>query len=121
MLAEDQEVSVRLMTTADLAEMKAKRNTSQASSLASSAQKVPKTDKRYLILSLEGEFEKADVISIIDSKKETVARGITRFSSAELLEIRGKSNAEILSLHPGRTRPEVVHRDHLAPHFSNSR
>ncbi len=73
------------------------------------------------LLSIEGEFEKADVISIIDSKKETVARGITRFSSAELLEIRGKSNAEILSLHPGRTRPEVVHRDHLAPHFSNSR
>lgn len=58
MLAESEEVSVRLMTTADLADMKAKKNTSQASSLASSARKVPKTDKRYLILTLEGEFDK---------------------------------------------------------------
>jgi coiled-coil domain-containing protein 61 len=56
-LAENQEVSVRLMTTADLAEMKAKRGLGN-SSLASSAAKVPKTDKRYLILSADGEFEK---------------------------------------------------------------
>ena len=48
---------MRLMTTADLAEMKAKRGLG-TSSLASSAAKVPKTDKRYLILSAEGEFEK---------------------------------------------------------------
>lgn len=85
MLAENQELSVRLMTTADLADMKAKRNPSHASSLASSAQKVPKTDKRYLILSLEGEFEKVHyplpLVYTEEPDMQTMFRTFQRMSS----------------------------------------
>ena len=57
-MAENQEITVKLMTTADLVDMK-KKGGGPSSSLTSSAQKVPKTDKRYMILSHEGEFDKA--------------------------------------------------------------
>ena len=36
-----------------------------------------------------------------------------------LLLIQGKTNADVLDTFPGRNRPEVVHRDHLAPLQTN--
>ena len=66
------------------------------------------------ISSFSGDFEKADVVEIIDSDKRVIARGISRFSHRELSKIKGKQNKEILSIFPGKKRPEVIHRDHLA-------
>jgi glutamate 5-kinase len=66
------------------------------------------------ISSFSGDFEKADVVEIIDSDNRVFARGISRFSHRELSKIKGKQNKEILSIFPGKKRPEVIHRDHLA-------
>ena len=67
------------------------------------------------ISSFSGDFEKADVVEIIDSDNRVFARGISSFSHRELSKIKGKQNKEILNMFPGKKRPEVIHRDHLAP------
>ena len=70
--------------------------------------------------SVEGTFEKSDVISIATQDGKVFAKGITRFNSDELDQIKGLGQDEILKIFPGRKRPEVVHRDHLAPIFAKS-
>ncbi|MEJ6524016.1 MAG: glutamate 5-kinase [Opitutales bacterium] len=67
------------------------------------------------ISAIGGDFEKADVVEIKNRNEQIIARGITRFSKNELQGIRGKQNEEILAMFPGKNRPEVIHRDHLAP------
>ena len=67
------------------------------------------------LVKIEGDFEKADVVEIKNQQEQIIARGITRFSKHELLGLQGKQNEEILALFPGKNRPEVIHRDHLAP------
>lgn len=67
------------------------------------------------LIGFEGEIARADVVAILDPAREVVARGICRFSSQELLQVQGKTNADILAFFPGRSRAEIVHRDHLAP------
>lgn len=67
------------------------------------------------ISTIDGDFEKADVLEIKNNQQQIIARGVTRFSKMELQGIMGKQNEEILALFPGKNRPEVIHRDHLAP------
>lgn len=67
------------------------------------------------ISTIDGDFEKADVLEIKNHQQQIIARGVTRFSKMELQGIMGKQNEEILALFPGKNRPEVIHRDHLAP------
>jgi glutamate 5-kinase len=49
------------------------------------------------ISSFSGDFEKADIVEIVDSDNRVFARGITRFSHSELSKIKGKQNKEILT------------------------
>lgn len=67
------------------------------------------------ISDVSGQFEKSDVVEIKNRNGQIIARGITRFSRDELQNVRGMQNKEILKLFPGKNRPEVIHRDHLAP------
>ena len=69
------------------------------------------------ISKVDGNFLKSDVVSLVDPKQTTIARGVTRFDSSELAEIIGLNNREILKKFPSRNRAEVIHRDHLAPHI----
>ena len=66
-----------------------------------------------------GDFDKAEVVEIINPSGKTIARGISRFGKSDLLLIQGKTNAEVLDAFPGKNRLEVVHRDHLAPLQAN--
>jgi len=66
------------------------------------------------VSNISGNFEKADVVELKDSNENVFARGISRFSKDQLLKIKGMQNEKILSMFPGKIRPEVVHRDHLA-------
>jgi glutamate 5-kinase len=68
---------------------------------------------------VKGEFDKAEVVEIVNPGGKTIARGISRFGKDELLLIRGKTNSEVLDAFPGKNRPEIVHRDHLAPLQTN--
>ena len=68
---------------------------------------------------VNGDFDRAEVVEIVNPAGKTIARGISRFGKEELLLIQGKTNADVLDAFPGRNRPEVVHRDHLAPLQTN--
>lgn len=72
------------------------------------------------ISEISGDFNRSDVVSILDHSGKMIARGITRFSREELKPILGLDNESILEIHPWCKRPEVVHRDFLAPLIGKS-
>jgi glutamate 5-kinase len=60
-----------------------------------------------------GVFASGDIINIVGPKGKVVARGKCRFSSVDILRIRGLNSTEISKLFPQRRRLEVVHRNDL--------
>ena len=72
------------------------------------------------VVRYSGEFGRAEVVSILDPKGKIIARGICRFSSDELSQIIGSDNETILRIHSWSNKPEVVHRDFLAPLMSKA-
>jgi len=65
------------------------------------------------IAAVKGEFNKGDVVSLIDCDRNQIARGLCNYATEELEKIKGlKSNqiADILGHLPYR---EVIHRDNL--------
>jgi len=67
-----------------------------------------------------GAFNRSEVISILDPDGKIIARGICHFSSEEIAQIIGADNETVLNLNKWSKRPEVVHRDHMAPLFSKA-
>lgn len=60
---------------------------------------------------IDGSFDPESVLEILDEAGNRIARGISQYSSKELLTIIGKSSAEIRHLYPERKHLEVIHRD----------
>jgi len=67
------------------------------------------------IVRASGLFGRSEVVSIINPLGKIIARGISRFASHELEQVIGSDNETILKIHSWSNRPEVVHRDFLAP------
>jgi len=64
---------------------------------------------------VSGTFGRSEVVSILNPQGKIIARGICRFANHELDQILGQNNDSVLSRYPWCNRPEVVHRDFLAP------
>lgn len=65
------------------------------------------------IRDVRGRFHAGDAVSIVDEDGREVARGLSNFSSSDVMRIRGMTSAQ-LAAHLGRkVKGEVVHRDHL--------
>ncbi len=67
------------------------------------------------LVAFRGVISRSDVVTLENPDGEIIARGICRFNSDELPQVKGKSNDEIHLIFPERTRTELIHRDHLAP------
>ena len=68
------------------------------------------------IIDSEGEFKKGDAVQIIlkDGKgAKEIAKGISRYSSADLKKIHGKKSSEIKNILGYFVTEEVVNRDEL--------
>ncbi|MDO4574737.1 MAG: glutamate 5-kinase, partial [Planctomycetia bacterium] len=66
------------------------------------------------VRSVEGEFDRGDVIAILNPEGVEIARGLTNYPSTELASIAGKHSDEIAQAFPGTyTYEEVIHRDNL--------
>lgn len=64
------------------------------------------------ITSVEGDFERGCVISIMGGSGE-IARGIVNYSSAEIKQIMGCQSNEIVRILGQKDFDEVIHRDNL--------
>ncbi len=65
------------------------------------------------VTSVDGSFNRDSIVDLIDSTGSRFARGVTQFSSDEILKIAGKRTEEIEALFEGRKHPEVIHRDDM--------
>lgn len=68
------------------------------------------------IRDVTGNFEKGDVVSIVDTVGREIARGLTNYSAAEVRQIRGCRSPRIAEILGQRPYDEVVHRDNMAVH-----
>ena len=65
------------------------------------------------IKNFEGEFQRGDVVTICDEKRNTLGCGITNYSSADIEAIKGAHSDKIAALLGYDYGSEVVHRNNL--------
>ena len=66
------------------------------------------------IVSVEGDFNKGDIISISSKEDKIVfAKGLTNYSSEEIEKIKGRSTLEITKVLGYKLYDEVIHRDNM--------
>ena len=65
------------------------------------------------ISDVSGSFEKGDVVAIRDANACELARGLTNYSAADVLRIKGLKSDEIATALGHRPYDEVIHRDNL--------
>jgi glutamate 5-kinase len=65
------------------------------------------------IVEVDGQFVAGDVVKIADKNFREFARGLTNYSSSELLKIKGLKTGEIRNVLGDSSRDEVVHKDDL--------
>ena len=65
------------------------------------------------IKKVSGKFQKGDHIRILDKQNYEFARGLSSFSSDEILKIMGHHSKEIEKLLGYVTKSEVIHKDDM--------
>ncbi len=65
------------------------------------------------ITSVEGDYDKGDLVAIATTKGVTIARGLTRYSAADIKRIAGHNSGEIETILGYRDHDEVIHADDL--------
>lgn len=65
------------------------------------------------ILEISGKFQIGDCLEIFDEQKNLIAKGLSHYSSLELVKIRGAKTSEIEKILGYKYSDEVVHRDDL--------
>ncbi len=80
------------------------------------AKKALKLGKSLLaagIKKVSGKFSKGDHIKVLDKKKNECARGLSSFTSDEIIKIMGHHSKEIEKLLGYVTKSEVIHKDDM--------
>ncbi len=60
---------------------------------------------------VDGDFEPGEVINVASPDRRPFARGISRYSGAEIRDIQGRNADELKQRFPRRKRLEVIHRN----------
>jgi glutamate 5-kinase len=66
------------------------------------------------IVDVEGNFNKGDVITIIDEEKNILASGITNYDAIECRKIMGKQTKEIIKILGYKDYDEVIHINNMS-------
>ena len=66
------------------------------------------------VTAVAGDFQKGDILSLVDSSGHEMARGLSNYSAEEMRLIAGHSTAQFTQLLGHRPYDEVIHRDNLA-------
>jgi glutamate 5-kinase len=65
------------------------------------------------VLKIRGKFNKGDTLKVFSMDNKLIAKGISNFSSDDILKIKGKNQEKILSEFNDVMCSEVIHRDCL--------
>jgi len=65
------------------------------------------------VIKVEGDWERKDIIRIINTKGEEIARGVAELSGKETERAKGLHSDEILALFKDLKAEELVHRDNM--------
>ena len=65
------------------------------------------------VVEVAGEFERGDVIAVLDQRGVEVARGLSNYAAAEARLIRRAPTAQIAAILGFIEQPELIHRDNL--------
>lgn len=65
------------------------------------------------VTSLQGAFERGAAVAVTSASGETIAKGITAYSSAEIARVIGRRSEEVEAILGYRGRPAIVHRDDM--------
>ena len=66
------------------------------------------------VLEVKGYFQRGDLILVLCSDGREIARGLSAYSSEDIVLIKGHKTNEIVSLLGYRGRDEIIHRDDMA-------
>ena len=65
------------------------------------------------VSAVEGEFERGELVSCVDSAGREIARGLVNYSAQETQKILKKPSGEIEAILGYVDEPELIHRDNL--------
>ena len=65
------------------------------------------------VLSVTGDFQKADVVTVCDQSGKEIGRGLTNYSAQQIAAIKGLRSDETADALSHRPYDEVIHRDNL--------
>ena len=65
------------------------------------------------ILEVSGDFERGDLVKILNQNKNEIARGLVAYSAKDTLRIKGRRSMEIEDILGYQGRDELIHRDDL--------
>ncbi len=65
------------------------------------------------VLTVTGSFQLGALVSVLDTKNQTIALGLVAYNSHEIKAIKGKKTEEIEAILGYRRRPSVIHRNDL--------
>ena len=65
-------------------------------------------------LRIEGDFSRGDLVSIVDTKGNRIARGLSEYDSADACLIVGRRSEDVQAILGYAPRSALVHRNHMA-------
>ena len=65
------------------------------------------------IVKIEGQFEKGDIVYIIDSSTNFIGCGVTNYSSLDVNQMKGMNSKDIKNQFKEFTHDEIIHRNNL--------
>jgi len=65
------------------------------------------------IVKVEGNFKIGDCVTCVDRKGSSFAKGLVKYSSADLERIKGLKTSQIAAVLGHKDYDEVIHRDDL--------
>ena len=65
------------------------------------------------IIAAEGDFERGDIIQVLDVAGREVAKGLVEYDADDVEAIMGRQSAELEAILGHSPRSAVIHRDHL--------
>jgi len=65
------------------------------------------------VTSVQGEFERGDVVACVDTEGRECARGLINYSAADTRRIMRQPSGRIADILGSMTEPELMHRDNL--------